>query len=708
MTTPIERIANRQIGTVEFISPADVKVNLDVEAPHSIAMGTGHPQLFPRLNGFLLIPCESGFIVGRISWLSIEPSTYPKRKGVKDFGIVDLPFPSRNLKLNMLGILQTKYEEVSQEKEKKSQEEASQIKYEFKRGVYSFPVLGDPVLLPDRSQLRSIIESGTDGLVKIGTCPLADDADVKINPDRLFGRHLAVLGNTGSGKSCTVSGLIKWSLEVAQKEIKPQADKKNSSIPVTPNARFIILDPNGEYSRVFKKFKPTVFKVSPENSTTKSQLQAPSGFWNTYEWASITQASDKIQKPLLNRALREIKNYIDSTDDYHKKILLKKKLSSNITHLKTCVQNQSINTDATKIGNQLEAYISNLEESKSDFPDWSTHLQGIISKIKEVTQKRFNSFEKEGKKIEHYKPFHDEEVNEIIKSLKDFLDKECGEIPQFNVDENTPTVSFEETKLIDHLEQLGHQEHVSQHIDSLVMRIKAIFSNTRMKKVIENNIDLSKWLDAYIGKDDKAHIAIIDLSLVSKDIVYLVTAVIARMIFEALQRYKEKNQKSLPTVLVMEEAHTFIKKYKQDAEDFTTSRLCTEIFERIAREGRKFGLGLVLSSQRPSELSATVLSQCNTFLLHRITNDRDQEIVSKLLPDSLKNMTEELPVLPFRHAYLLGWASEIPILTQISHLDKEFRPQSEDPEFWKVWTREEEREINWKDIAKKWQNLKNT
>ena len=102
------------------------------------------------------------------------------------------------------------------------------------------------------------------------------------------------------------------------------------------------------------------------------------------------------------------------------------------------------------------------------------------------------------------------------------------------------------------------------------------------------------------------------------------------MTFEALQRYRKLNEKSLPTVLVMEEAHTFIKRYKEDAESRNASSICTQIFEKIAREGRKFGLGLVLSSQRPSELSPTVLSQCNSFLLHRISNDRDQELIHRL------------------------------------------------------------------------------
>jgi len=158
----------------------------------------------------------------------------------------------------------------------------------------------------------------------------------------------------------------------------------------------------------------------------------------------------------------------------------------------------------------------------------------------------------------------------------------------------------------------------------------------------------------------------------------------------------------LPTVLVMEEAHTFIKRYRGEKENTDAAIVCCQVFERIAREGRKFGLGLVLSSQRPSELSATVLSQCNTFLLHRISNDRDQELVQRLVPDNLRGLLRELPSLPSQNAVLLGWASELPVLVKMNDLPKEQQPRSDDPEFWKVWTGEKERSINWERIAEDW------
>ena len=118
------------------------------------------------------------------------------------------------------------------------------------------------------------------------------------------------------------------------------------------------------------------------------------------------------------------------------------------------------------------------------------------------------------------------------------------------------------------------------------------------------------------------------------DIVHVVIAVLARLVFEATHRYRKLNGAELPTILVLEEAHNFIQQHAPQTEEATVTpvQMCRSVFEKIAREGRKFGLGLVLSSQRPSELSPTVLAQCNTFLLHRIVNDRDQEAHQETSP----------------------------------------------------------------------------
>lgn len=93
--TPIEQQSMLQIGKVEFISPDEIKVRLDIDAPENISLTNGIPKPFPRINNYVLINIEEGFIVGQVEWITIEETSYPKRKGLNDFGIVDLPYPTR-------------------------------------------------------------------------------------------------------------------------------------------------------------------------------------------------------------------------------------------------------------------------------------------------------------------------------------------------------------------------------------------------------------------------------------------------------------------------------------------------------------------------------------------------------------------------------------------------------------------------------------
>ena len=285
--SPLAYADSLRIGSIDFVSPDEIKVLLDIEAPDNLAMNTGTPRPFPRINGYVLVPSDAGYLVAQVEWITIERSQYPKRKGMQDFGLVDLPYPLRKMSLNPLGGLS--YEGEHQGKER----------YTFRRGVEAYPTVGDPVLLPTQTQLRAIVESGENRRVKIGVSPLAANAEVKIDPDRLFGRHLAVLGNTGSGKSCSVAGLIRWSMEEACK----------ARGGTDPNARFIVLDPNGEYSKAFDGLgKVRVFAVDPKPESGIEQLQVPLWFWNSAEWSAFTQASAKAQRPTLIQALRSVRD----------------------------------------------------------------------------------------------------------------------------------------------------------------------------------------------------------------------------------------------------------------------------------------------------------------------------------------------------------------------------------------------------------------
>src|SRR5699024_1156705 len=244
------------------------------------------------------------------------------------------------------------------------------------------------------------------------------------------------------------------------------------------------------------------------------------------------------------------------------------------------------------------------------------------------------------------------------------------------------------------------------------MRVRTLLADSRLQPVIgdQEDVDLADWLSEYIGDAASPGVTVIDLSLVPTEVVHVVTAVVARMTLEALQRYRKVEAgKTLPTVLVMEEAHTFIKRYHSDNESKSAQEICSGTFEKIAREGRKFGLGLVLSSLRPCELSPRVMSQFNTFLLHRLSNHNDQDLVQRLVPDNMRALLRDLPSLPSRNAIMLGWASELPTAVEMRKLAPDQRPKSDDPDFWDVWSGKNEvgeevvREVDWSAVSLEWQ-----
>ena len=249
------------------------------------------------------MPNESGATVGIITAVRVERLPYPKHKGVGDSGLIDLPFPARLVTLTPQGTLLSSVNG-----------HASDGGFEMRRGVDTFPSVGDPVLLPSPIQLRALVAGeidGSSGQIYTGTCPTANGSSVHVNPDKLFGRHLAVLGNAGAGKSCTVAGLIRWSVEAARD--KHQQKK--------PNARFIILDPNGEYARAFQDLKPRVFRV--DGDTTGSTLKIPAWLWNGAEWAAFTGAAPGMQRPILFEALRMLRSGVEVPDVFETKVQTK-------------------------------------------------------------------------------------------------------------------------------------------------------------------------------------------------------------------------------------------------------------------------------------------------------------------------------------------------------------------------------------------------
>ena len=687
MTSPLSDTDSLRIGSVDFVSPDEIKVLLDIEAPNDVALNAGVPRPFPRINSYSLIPNESGFLVAQIEWITIERSQYPKRKGMQDFGIIDLPYPLRKMSLNPLGVLREKLGHSMED-----------VQYEFSRGIEVFPTVGDPVLLPTQKQLKSIVESCEKRRVNIGVSPLAGNAVVSVDPDRLFGRHLAILGNTGSGKSCSVAGIIRWSIEAAQRD-----DAHNDDM--NPNTRFIILDPNGEYATAFSDMNNVrVYGVEEDERFGIKQLRVPLWLWNSEEWVAFTQASSRAQRPTLVQALRTVRDgqdvsAITPSDDMRR-------------YLRTLIQLVKIEISSGTPwagGGKSKGFKNKVMTWKAGIVEKEAYTDDENNAIRSL-QMKFDEFLGTNTTGQEEWPNYTKPSAVILaRALEETYYRFGGDIRDtLPIDADIPR-PFSGEDFLHCLEANAELMGTSEYVETMIMRIRTLLSDSKLKKVIssdaDNSITLKQWLNDYICVNDSVEgsITVIDLSLVPAELTHIIAAVIARITLETLQRYRKSNNGlTFPTTIVMEEAHTFIKRYNDDSENGNASQMCTKVFEKIAREGRKFGLGLVLSSQRPSELSPTVLSQCNSFLLHRISNDRDQEIVSKLVPDNLRGLLRELPSLPSQNAILLGWASELPVMVRMNYLKAEHRPKSDDPDYWKVWT-EKERKADWESLAESWQ-----
>ncbi|CAG9243823.1 ATP-binding protein [Paraburkholderia caribensis] len=693
MTSPIEQLAELVIGTVESVSPNEIRVALEMNAPQATALNAGAPASFPRLNGYVLVPNEAGATVCYINWVGVERASFPKGIGSKEVGLIDLPFPARKMAVSPVGTLTTLRDKG-----------VRNIRFELSRGVIAFPSVGDQVLMPTPEQVSAIVGSKeSDKRVRIGTSPMAANAAIMVNPDKIFGRHLAVLGNTGSGKSCSVAGLIRWSLAAARKERAEHGLEDHR-----PNSRFIVLDPNGEYARAFRDFGDDLrlFRVPPIEGGVRP-LDVPAWTWNGHEWASVAHAQPGVQRPMLFQGIRELKS--GQTEGIPREAVIRRYLVSYAVRVGALLAQGTqafAGAPAARFqcARMLETIAGDVTQFAASIADAAvrTSLTGIATVANNVINSRRSG-----------QYFNDFSVSDL-ESVRDALTQTADPLPDLAstapVGEDAPR-PFDVTLLADHLERVAIEQggNVAAFVSTLGLRIKAMLADQRLGSVIARDppTTFSAWLEDYVGNDGAANgpLAIVDLSLVPSDVVHVVVAVLSRLVFESLQRYRRQRPdgKALPTVLVLEEAHTFVRRGRDDDASITSpAQLCREVFERIAREGRKFGLGLVLSSQRPSELSPTVLAQCNTFMLHRIVNDSDQDLVGRLVPDNVGGLLRELPSLPSRQAILLGWATPIPVLVEVDELPNEQRPQSDDPDYWDVWTGRSERTVDWNAIARDW------
>ena len=231
-----------------------------------------------------------------------------------------------------------------------------------------------------------------------------------------------------------------------------------------------------------------------------------------------------------------------------------------------------------------------------------------------------------------------------------------------------------------------YQQKFASILDKLsVLRLDARI-DFLMRNYVAGDPSLADILAQFVGADAErpdAPIRIVDISGLPTEVAGPLTAAIARLLFSyKLAQTREEREKD-PILVVCEEAHRYVP--DRGEAQYAAAQ---DAIRRIAREGRKYGIGLMLVSQRPSDVESTVLSQCNSWVVLRLTNGRDQEHVSRFLPDTMAGLIKLLPSLPRREALFVGEAAALPARIKLTHLPPEKRPNSNDISFAAGWADE--------------------
>ena len=578
----------------------------------------------------------------------------------------------------------------------------------FKFGVSTFPPLYADALYARDEDLDRIFnveqpadwETKTDfeGATKegsvphtleIGTSAVFKDYPVKAQLDALFGGHVAVLGNTGSGKSCTVASIVQSVF-----------DRVEEFWAI--GASFVVFDVNGEYRQAFENMpwhiQASYLKATGSEAEAQQldegflgadlvdRFRLPHWFMTVDEWVLLLRASEKTQLPVLRTALGLTTLFQESPEDTVLDDPIEKdELIEIQNHVLAKIVYSILHGDASS-PSKVDRILAVLGTFSTDEINKSTVSPGLTID--------FGQF-KDGSR---------QETSEKYEALLELLNKHQKDEPVLPSYGNKP-FSFE--RLQDALnlalfyEEANGNKQIREYCSQLVTRLKSVSENpdfeflrSPVEGLEDHNREPMHFVERLLGlaREGSRHrkdrqICIIDLNDASDEIVELASAVVARLIFDRMRRATPRNK--MPVHLILEEAHRYI---SERPSRFAIDAGIT--FQRIAKEGRKYGAFLIVASQRPSELSKTVLSQCNNFIIHRIQNPDDLSQIKQMTPFISETVLRRLSSLPKQHALIFGSAVKIPTTFRVRDADP--TPNSDDTQVRDLWYVPQNPSLHWK------------
>lgn len=561
MTTtknPNEPVSNLEIGAIIEVDGTHIVAELDPSISDLTRVYGGTIYPIGQFGSIIKIHFGVKVIFGYVGRLRMK-SEYEREKGVA----LQSGGTARIIEADIFGEGEWTFDK-------------DDWKLMFERGVTTFPLPQQKVYLTPRAELHFVYGDSTSSTILLGEHVGSGGTPCYAELNELLGKHTAILGSTGSGKSGTVAAILHAILDHG-------LDKKYT----TWHPQIVVLDPHNEYITAFPK------------------------------------------------------------------------------HVRLCTDENSL---------RLPYWLLNLQES----------INLLIGKTEFAATSQTN----------------------IIRTALLLSKREAAvtlNLPPDEVSVDSP-VPYSLSRLEHHIaESTGKPSALSKQDswNSILNKLKVLRDDSRLSFMM-NEWDgvedpFPQIISQFLGDSDP--IRLVDLSGVPNEVAGIASAVIARTLFSIKLWQTSTERESNPVLLVCEEAHRYVPNRGE-----AQYEAAQDAIRRLAKEGRKYGIGLMLVSQRPSEVEATVLSQCNSWMVLRITNDSDRGHVQGVLPDSLRGLTKTLSGLRRREAIFVGQAAVLPSRILIRNLitDGKPLPRSHDISFNRGWQSDPITEQHLKQVGKRW------
>tara|TARA_Y100000588_G_scaffold38847_1_gene37186 strand:- start:327 stop:2078 length:1752 start_codon:yes stop_codon:yes gene_type:complete len=491
----------------------------------------------------------------------------------------------------------------------------------FFEGIKHLPLIKDPVYLLEENKLSDIYGNVSGDFI-IGKL-LKEEFSVSLPWQKLFNSHIGIFGNTGSGKSNTLTNLYTTLFD-----LKIEA--------INGKSQFIVIDFNGEYTngQLTTAQHKHIYNLNTRNEEDKFPL-AKAEFWDADTLSLLFQATQNTQKPFISRIVKG-KLRFDTDDNFlnYIKSTYEKVFSTASPHpeLLDLIRDITVTLDSAEIKATLKTIAYHGGSKKF-------YIAGG--------------------------PYFDSDGVSYRNTFKNDVD--ALTLP--------PDLSD--------LDQFSIRCHIQLIRDLISGYVQFDFIQPLLKRVDSSLSNLTKVIRITDRPLENKSVTIISLRKCNQDIKKVLPLLIAKHYYNP-HKANVANPPDKTIHLVIDEAHNVLSQQSaRESESWKDYRL--ETFEEIIKEGRKFGMFLTLSSQRPADISPTIVSQIHNFFIHRLVNERDLFLIDNTI-STLDSMSRSMiPNLSRGSCVITGTAFDLPMLLQVDELEKEKQPDSEDVDLQVLW-----------------------